>query len=316
MNTLYNRYSDYLKNKYGCSVYKLPINLPLTCPNRDANGLGCVFCGEAGAGFEALPSTTPVSEQLLANAKKMREMYKAEKFIAYFQNFTNTYMPPKQFAVYIKEAMALTQGEIVEIAISTRPDCIATPYLEILNDAREKYGISISIELGLQTVSYHSLVKVNRGHTLAEFIDAVMQIKAYGFDICTHLILNLPWDNDLDAVETAKVLAALKVNQVKLHALYILKNTPLAAQYLSGEITLISKEEYIERVITFLEYLSPDIVIQRIIGRSPLNGSVFSNWGTSWWKIHDAIQEKMTNEGRKQGRLCNYLGGSAVKKFL
>ena len=312
----YNRYSDYLKNKYGCSVYKLPINLPLTCPNRDNNGLGCLFCGESGAGFEAMPNTMPVIQQLLANAAKMREMYKAEKFIAYFQNFTNTYMLPVQFEAYIEEAASFAGGEIVEIAVSTRPDCIAAPYLDILKAAREKYGVSISIELGLQTVNYHSLAKVNRGHTLAEFIDAVLQIKPYGFDVCVHLILNLPWDNDFDAAETAKIVSALGVDQVKLHALYVLKDTPLAEQYSSGEIALISKDEYIERVVTFLEHLSPEIVVQRIIGRSPLNGSVFSNWSTSWWKIHDAIQEKMAKENRGQGRLCNYLGGAAVKNFL
>ena len=313
---MYFRYSDYLKKKYGCSVYKLPINLPLTCPNRIKNGLGCLFCGEAGAGFEALPNTTSIQRQLEVNSMKMIEMYKAEKFIAYFQNFTNTYMPPEQFSGYIKEAATFSKREIVEIAVSTRPDCIAKPYLEILDNIFKQDGINISIELGLQTANYHSLDKVNRGHTLAEFIDAVMQIKPYGFDICVHLILNLPWDNDFDAIETAKIVSALGVNQIKLHALYILKDTPLAAQYLNGEIKIITKEEYIERVIVFLEYLSPEIAVQRIIGRSPLNGSVFSNWNTSWWKIHDAIQDKMKKENRRQGRLCNYLNGAAVKNFI
>lgn len=333
---VYNRYSDYLRQKYGCAVYKLPINLPVTCPNRmpppirrdelcsstDAHsvplqkGGGCSFCGEVGTGFEALPNTTPISEQLAAGAAKMRELYKAEKFIAYFQNFTNTYMSLDEFATYIEEAAVFP--DLAEIAVSTRPDCIATPYLEILQNigTRTERPLCVSIELGLQTANYHTLTKVNRGHSLAEFIDAVMQIKPYGFDICAHIILNLPWDNELDAVETAKIVSALGIQQVKLHALYILKNTPMAQQYLSGEISLISKEEYIDRAITFLEHLSPEIAVQRVIGRSPKNGSVFSNWGASWWAIHDAILDKMAKENRRQGRLCNYIGGAAVKHFL
>jgi hypothetical protein len=317
---VYNRYSDYLKRKYGCSVYKLPINLDVSCPNRENGGLGCFFCGEAGTGFEALPNSTAIGEQLRINAVKMRDMYKAEKFIAYFQNFTNTYMEIGRFRECIYEAAEFAREnrdtEIVEIAVSTRPDCIAEPYLRVLDEMSREYGIAVSLELGLQTVNYRSLYAVNRGHGLAEFVDAVLRIKPYGFGVCAHVILNLPADDDTDAIETAKVLSALRVEQVKLHALYLLKGTPLAEQYMRGEVKLISKDEYIGRVILFLEHLSPEIVVQRVIGRSPLNGSVFANWGISWWKIHDEIQSRMINENRRQGVLCGYLGGGAVKKFI
>jgi len=327
---MYNRYSNYLKQKYGCSVYKLPINLPVSCPNRKGGTLppflcsikpvnqpllhGCTFCGEIGTGFEAMPNTASVTEQLAAGATKMREIYKAEKFIAYFQNFTNTFMPLNQFISYINEAASFPG--VCEIAVSTRPDCIAKPYLDALSEAAHKYNISVSIELGLQTANYHTLSKVNRGHTLAEFIDATLQIKPYNFDICAHAILNLPWDTTFDAIETAKIISALQIKQVKLHALYILKDTPIAQQYLSGEFTLITADEYIERVIIFLEHLSPNIVVQRVIGRSPLNGSIFSNWGKSWWVIHDAIIAKMQKENRQQGQMYNYIGGAAVQKFI
>ena len=150
------------------------------------------------------------------------------------------------------------RDNIVEIAISTRPDCISDEILEFLNEIK-KQNVNITIELGLQTVNYHTLKNINRGHTLAEFIDAVLRIKRYNFEICTHIILNLPGDTILDTVETAKILSVLKINQVKIHSLYIMENTEMGRAYKNNEITLISKDEYVERVIVFLEHLDVDI---------------------------------------------------------
>lgn len=311
---LYRVYSVYLKNKYGEKVYKLPINLPITCPNRDGSvGYGgCIFCGEIGAGFESLSNVIPVREQILKNMSYIKKRYKANKFIAYFQNFTNTYMNLELFKKYIKEAIL---DDIVEIDISTRPDCISDEYLEFLNTIKKDYDINITIELGLQTVNYHTLKKINRGHTLAEFIDSVIRIKNFGFEICTHLILNLPWDTMEDVIESAKILSALSVDQVKLHSLYIVENTLLAKLYKEGRIQIISKEEYIFRVINFLEHLKSDIVVQRLIGRAPEENTIFVNWGTSWWKIKEEIINKMIELKTFQGKKCNYLNGSALEKF-
>ena len=117
-------------------------------------------------------------------------------------------------------------------------------------------------------------------------------------------------------IENAKILSSLKVDQVKLHALYIVKNTKMAEQYVNGELTLIDKDEYKERVITFLEYLAKDIVVQRLIGRAPESNTLFSNWKTGWWKIRDEITKTMQERGCYQGRLCDYLNGKAVQRFL
>lgn len=312
---VYNIYSEYLKSKYGEKVYKLPINLPITCPNRDGQlGIGgCSFCGEEGGSFENLSNELSVKEQIMSNMEYIRRRYKAQKFIAYFQKFSNTYMPIEKFKSYIKEAVL---ENIVGISISTRPDCINTLYLDFLKEISEKNNIDISIELGLQTVNYHSLKKINRGHTLAEFIDAVNTIKNYGFRICTHLILNLPWDDEFDTIENAKIISSLKIDEVKLHSLYILDNTSLGAQYKKGEIQMISKDEYIERVILFLEYLDPNIVIQRIIGRAPEENSLFVNWNESWWKIRDEIVNTMQERNNYQGKKFDYLNGKAVQKFI
>lgn len=313
--TLYRRYSNYLKEKYGEKVYKLPINLPITCPNRD--GIvgcgGCTFCGEEGTGFENLSNSISVYEQMNQNKEYIARKYKAKKFIAYFQNFCNTYMPLKDFKSVIEQAIT---DDIVQIAISTRPDCIRREYLEFLSKIQNQYKVDISIELGLQSVNYHTLLKINRGHTLGEFIDAVLKIKEYGFEICTHLILNLPWDNETDIIENAKVLSALSINQVKLHSLYIVENTIMGMQYKNNEFEIISVEEYKKRVMTFLEYLSPNIVVQRLIGRAPKENTLFVNWNTSWWKIRDDIEEEMKSTARYQGRLFNYLNGKAIKRFF
>jgi radical SAM protein (TIGR01212 family) len=312
---IYRRYSEYLKEKYGTKVYKLPVNLPVTCPNRDGTigWGGCSFCGEEGAGFENLSNALTVKEQLQRNMAYIRKRYKAQKFIAYFQNFTNTYMPLETFKEAVHQAV---MEDIVQISVSTRPDCVRDEYLVFLQQIQQRYNMDIVIELGLQTANYHTLKEINRGHSLAEFLDAVIRIKKYGFEICTHLILNLPWDNQYDVVENAKILSALNIEQVKLHSLYIVENTILGKQYQEKQFEMISLEEYKQRVIIFLEYLSPDVVVQRLIGRAPEENTLFVNWNTSWWKIRDEIEREMTENKIYQGQKVDYLNGKAVKQFF
>lgn len=309
---LYNTYADYLQERYGEKVYKLTINIPGTCPNRDGTigEGGCIFCDEAGSGFLVMPNTLEIEKQLRENKEHFQQKFKARKFIAYFQAFTNTYLPLERFKENILAASRL-EG-LVAIAISTRPDCIRDDYLAFLAEIAQKMKLDIVIELGLQTVNYHTLKKINRGHTLAEFIDAVLRIKKYGFQVVTHLILNLPGDDRDDVVECAKVLSALNVDCVKLHSLYIVKNTVLSQMYERGEIQMISMEEYMERVIIFLEYLAPNIVVQRLIGKGIRGNLLFCNWGTSWWKIKDTIEERMAAQGRYQGKKFDYLNGKAL----
>ena len=314
-NILYNVYSDYLKKKYVNTVVTLPVGLPVTCPNRDGQcgDGGCTFCGEIGAGYENLPAEMTVAEQIKVNMAHIAPKYKAEKFIAYFQNFSNTYLEIDKLKSYLEEAC---QKDVVAIALATRPDCVNEEYLKMLQKFKKEKNIDIIVEVGLQTVNYHSLRKVNRGHSLAVFIDAVLRIKQYQLEVCVHLILNFPWDDLNDVIENAKILSSLKVDQVKLHALYIVKNTKMAEQYVNGELTLIDKDEYKERVITLLEYLAKDIVVQRLIGRAPESNTLFSNWKTGWWKIRDDITKTMQERGCYQGRLCDYLNGKAVQRFL
>jgi radical SAM protein (TIGR01212 family) len=304
----YNKFSDYLKNRYGAKVYKLPLNLPVTCPNRDGNTgfAGCIFCGEEGTGFENLSYEMSVSDQLKQNARYIGKNYGSQKFIAYFQNYSNTYLP---FDLFVKNIYEACVDDIVAVYISTRPDCISDKYMEFLAQLKDEKGIDIVIELGLQTVNYHTLMKLNRGHTLAEFIDAVLRIKKYHLEVCAHYITDLPMDSGDDVIEGAKIISALGVSQVKCHSLFILKDTELEKQYSRGEVIPITMEEFIDRTIVFLEYLNPDIVIQRLIGRAPADRTVFCNWSTSWWKIQDEIEAEMIKRESFQGKCFNYLNG-------
>jgi len=310
---IYNRYSAYLADTYGGKTYKLPLNIPVSCPNRVGGKGGCTYCDEKGAGFENLSDTFSVREQIRKNADYIGKRYKAEKFVAYFQNFTNTFLPMEQFERYMTEA---AEEDIVEIAVSTRPDCIRKEYLDVLDRIRKEKGIEITIELGLQSINDKTLRKINRGHGIAEYIDAVGQIKMYGFKICTHLILNLPWDDMEDAISAARFVSALKTDFIKLHALYVVDGTVMGHQYKNGEFEICSCDEYKQRVIAFLRNLSSDIYVQRLIGRAPEENSLFANWGRSWWAIRDEIEAEMEEKGYKQGDLCTYLNGSAVSMFF
>ncbi|WP_300408393.1 TIGR01212 family radical SAM protein [Lagierella sp.] len=311
-STPYYVYSDYLKEKYGEKVYKLPIKLNLTCPNRDgrvARG-GCIFCSESGGSFENLSSSLTVENQLKSNMEYIGKRYNAKLFIAYFQNFSNTYMSLEDFKSIIESCK---MDNIVGISISTRPDCVYQSHLEFLKEFAKDSGLEIIFELGLQTANYHTLNILNRGHGIAEFVDSCIRIKESGFRICSHVIIGLPWDEDLDIVETGKMLNVLKVDEVKIHSLYIPKGTKLSKMYKNDEFELISREDYERKVILFLRHLNPRIVIQRLIGRMPKEETVFCNWQTSWWKIKESIEDQMLTNGYKQGDLYRALEENPFK---
>lgn len=294
----YRKYSDFLRERFGEKVYKLPVKLDLTCPNRDGTcGVGgCIFCGEEGGSFENNFGT--VREQILKNKDHIKNKYKANKYIAYFQNFTNTYMPFEDFKRVIEESLI---EDVVGVSISTRPDYLPKKHLDFLEELNKNYFVTV--EIGLQTPNYHSLKKLNRGHGLSEFIDAAIKLKKRNLNVCTHIIIGLPWDDDLDIIECAKILNVLNIDEVKIHALYILKDTALGKMYERGEIDPISLDDYKKKVILFLRNLKDDIIVERIIGRAPYENSLFCNWNTSWWKIRDDIIEVMHENGYTQGDL-------------
>lgn len=298
---LYRVYSVWLKEHYGEKVYKIPINIPVTCPNRDGTKGwgGCIYCGEKGGGNETLSEKLSVSEQMDQNIAYIGKRYKARKFIAFFQSFSNTYC---EFADFKRWITASLRPDIVEIAISTRPDCLRDEQLLFLQRIKEENAIEITIELGLQSANPKTLEIINRGHTLDEYQSAMDRIKNAGFMACTHLILDLPWDTDTDVITAAKVVSEKGTDFVKCHSLYIEKNTLLKQWYDEKKVTLLSKEDYLRRAMLFLSYLSPAVVIERIIGRVPKEDSIITNWDTSWWKIKDELEACMEKENYYQGK--------------
>ncbi len=302
----YRSFSSYLSERYGQKVYKLPIKLAGSCPNRDGQrGIGgCFFCGEEGGSFENKPETWTIREQLQKNRETIQKKYNADAFIAYFQNYTNTYLAFDAFTQMISAAL---EEDIVAIYIATRPDCITEEQLEFLQMVKRENSVDIVVELGLQTANYKTLHRINRGHGLAEYIAGVLRCKKYGIETCAHIILGLPGDEETDVVESAKLLSVLEVEQVKLHALYIVRSSRFGQMYIDGEIEPITQEQFIDWTILFLRTLAPEIVVQRLIGRSPEEVSLFSNWNTSWWLIRDRILDKMEEHGYKQADLCDYL---------
>lgn len=299
MDDLYLTFARRMREKYGEKVYKLPVNLPATCPNRDGTkGTGgCIFCGEKGTGFENLSSSIPVEEQLQINKKYIGPKYKANLFIAYFQNFTNTYFPPEELAEYTRQAAGV-EG-VAELCFATRPDCVGDEVLTAVREAAA--GKPVCMELGLQSVSDETLRRIRRGHTVEEYVEAVKRVQSYGFTVGTHLILNLPWDGRDQAARAAQLVSDLRIDTVKIHTLYIEKGTELGRMYEAGEIEICSREEYVQRAADFLEHLRPDISLQRLVSRVPNGDTIFCNWGTGWWKIRDMIEEELRARGSRQG---------------
>lgn len=311
----YRGYSDALKARYGEKVYKVPVALPVTCPNRDGTlgSGGCIFCGSIGADYETKAVGLSIAAQLERSIAHIGPKYKAKKFIAYFQNFTNTYASPDRFRAWMEEAAR--HPDVVELDVSTRPDCIHEVYLEILKEVADRYGVGITVELGLQSSNPHTLKILGRGHTAAEFIDGALRIGRYGFGLCAHVIADLPWDDRTDVEETAKLVSVLPVTQVKLHSLYIVKGTALARMYEAGELTLLPMAEYIERVLLFLSCLREDIIIQRIVGRASGPYTITVNGGDPWWEVKKRIDEAMILRDISQGDRCDYMDGKAVRRW-
>lgn len=297
----YRVYSNYLRDEYGQKVYKLPLNIPCTCPNRDGSKdtKGCIFCGASGSGYELLSEENSITSQLEQNSELIKKKYKAEKFIGYFQSFSNTYLPFEDFKKYINEAIVF--DGIVELSISTRPDAITEEQLEFLSEIQNKEKISITIELGLQSSNDNTLKILNRHHTVEDFKVATDLIHKYGIKVCAHLIIDLPWDNTEDILNLSKLINETKCEFVKIHSLYVEKDTELEKMYNNG-LRLLSSDDFIDRSILFLENLNPNIVIERLVGRIPEENSVFANWNRSWWIIRDQLVEKMNINNTYQGK--------------
>jgi hypothetical protein len=239
-----------------------------------------------------------IRDQVLKQKERATQKYKAKKFIAYFQAFTNTYAP--LHVLREKYEQAIVDESIVQLSISTRPDCIPNEVLELLENFKKK--VDVSIELGLQTINSKTLRIIQRGHGIAEFVDAVLRAKMHSIEIVVHVIVDLPWDDLEDVIDTARTLSYLGVNGVKLHSLYVVRNTPLENIFINREVDFIDFKEYKDRVVAFLENLSPHVVIHRLASDPPRNMVVYGNWGMSKIQIVNEIEKELEIRDTFQGK--------------
>ena len=292
----YNQFNNWLKNKFGERTLKICIDGGFTCPNRDGvKGCGgCTFCGERGSGenTKRIDITTQVKNHLSS--------YKADranKFIAYFQNFSNTYDKPE--VLRQRYNAALIDDRIVALAVATRPDCINEEIAKLLNDYKNKYYVYV--ELGLQTSNEKVAEKFNRGYTNEDFVQAVKLLNKYNIDVVTHIMVGLPYEEEKDIENTVNFINSLDIMGVKIHSTYIIKNTQLETMYNNGEYTPISLEYYADKVCDIIANLRPDIVVCRITGDAPKDILVEPKWNTRKKIVLNAINRALDDRNIYQG---------------
>ena len=271
----YNQYSQFLKNKFGAKVYKITIDAGFSCPNRDGtiSNTGCIFCDDGGSFSQAHSNTLTIEEQVKIGAATLKKRFKAEKFMSYFQAFSNTYKPADELEkIY---TASLNNPDILGISIGTRPDCIDSEKLKLISSFTSDYYTWI--EYGLQSVHDKTLAKINRGHDYRCFLKAYEQTKNAGINVCLHIILGLFETYD-EMMETAKTIAKLEPDGVKIHMLCALEGTRLAEMYRAGEIDFMTEDEYIKTVCDFLEYLPPSTTIHRLAGNGLRTELVAPRW--------------------------------------
>ncbi len=308
MHKRYNDLNTYLRSLYGCRVQKITIDAGLSCPNRDgtlATG-GCIYCNARGSGTGALTRGLSVAEQLRQGKLALFRRYKAKKFIAYFQSFSNTYGPVEKLKLLYDEALAVE--DIVGLSIGTRPDCVGQSVLELLQDYAQRY--LIWVEYGLQSANDATLALINRGHDVQCFKDAVRATANRGIKICAHVILGLPDETGEDMLHTARTLAELDIDGIKLHLLYVVKGTRLETLYRQGKFRCLEQQEYVDLVCDFLERIPPGMVIQRLTGDPHPEELVAPEWSLKKSETLAKIKETLGKRDSWQGKLNEFGSGN------
>ena len=280
----YRKLSDFLKEKFGERTLKVCVNGYFTCPNRDGTcGLGgCIFCSENGSGDD-LSKNDSIRKQVLDTIEKKKN--KANKFIVYFQNFTNTYDTVENLKKKYDEA--LCSDKIVALAIATRPDCINEDVVNLLKTYNEK--LYVWVELGLQTINDDTAKLINRGYKTKVFDDAVKLLNDAGIDVVVHIMCGLPGEAHEDIKNTVEYLNKLNIQGIKIHSCYVVKNTYLAKLYEAGKYKPLTQEEYVKEVKWILENIREDIVIHRFSGDPPKDLLIAPEWATHKTRLVNII---------------------------
>ena len=292
----YKHLNKYLKDKFGERTLKICIDGGFTCPNRDGRvGYGgCAFCSERGSGEHI------IADNISNQVKNYFTSYKAEranKFIAYFQNFTNTYDSIKNLKM--KYDAALIDDRIVALAIATRPDCISEDVCKLLKSYSEKYYVWV--ELGLQTSNENTGKIINRCYTDEQFSAAVSLLNKYNVDVVTHIMVGLPGENFDDIKNTVNFINNHSIQGLKIHSTYVVKNTRLADMYFNGKYTPISLEYYLDCACYILTHISPDIIIHRVSGDAPKDLLIAPDWNLHKKWIINGLDKLLRDKDLYQG---------------
>ena len=271
----YNQYSAHLKQKFGTKVYKITIDAGFSCPNRDGtlSHNGCIFCDDGGSFSQAHSNQLSIEEQILAGVETLSTRFKAQKFMSYFQAFSNTYKPVNELEQTYNAS--LKHPDIVGLSIGTRPDCVDEDKLKLISSYTKDYYTWL--EYGLQSCHDKTLSWINRGHDYDCFLKAYEKTKNYGINICLHLILGLNESYE-EMIETIQKVAALEPEGVKIHMLCALEGTKIANLYNEGNLSFMSEDEYINLCCDYLEYLPPQTTIHRLAGNGLKKNLVAPRW--------------------------------------
>ena len=297
----YRDFRGFLRERFGCRVHKITLDAGFTCPNHDGTKAvgGCIFCHQ-GSGHST-QGTLSIREQLEEGKASLRERQRAEKFLAYFQRYTNTYASIETLQHLYDEALAVE--DVVGLVVGTRPDCVPDSILDLLEGyAQRTY---VSIEYGLQSIHDRTLRLVNRAHGAAEFLDAVERTAGRGIHTCVHVMLGLPGETKEEMLATAKVLSSLPIDGIKIHLTYVLQHTVLGKMYLRGAYRPMEMQAYVDTVCDFLELLPPEMVIHRLTGDPPRDLLLAPQWALHKWKVLSAIQNELACRDSYQGRRCS-----------
>lgn len=294
----YNQFSEHLKSRFGEKVYKVTLDAGFTCPNRDGtlSDKGCIFCDSGGSFSRLYSNNLSINEQLEIGISKIKDRYKAKKFLSYFQAYTNTYKPASQLKKIYDAAL---NDDVVGLSIGTRPDCVDSEKLDLIAGYTEKYYTWL--EYGLQSIHDKSLKFINRGHDFTCFEKACLMTKERNINICAHVILGLPYETKEDMLETAKTIADLNLEGVKIHLLCILENTRLSEIYKQSGLKLMEEDEYVELVCDFLEYLPPSMTIQRLAGNGLKSIRIAPLWLSKKLNTLNKIDKELIRRNSYQG---------------
>ena len=297
--------NDFLKEKFNEKIYKVSLDGGFTCPNRDGKVSrgGCIFCSENGSGDFTATKLKSIHAQIEEQIDLVSKKYKGDKYIAYFQNFTNTYAEVSYLRKIYQEA--LSHEKIVGLAIATRPDCLGDDVLELLAELNKK--TFLWVELGLQTVNDDVAKYFNRAYETQIYKEASEKLNKLNIKFVTHIIIGLPKEEDDDYLKTAIFAQNCGTWGIKLHLMYVVKNTPLEKLYLNGGLKVNTKEEYVEKVINILENISSEIVVHRLTGDGDRETLVAPLWSIKKIDVLNSIHKELKRRNTYQGKL--YYGG-------